>query len=132
MLDLMSFRNGLPERFSLTVDKLLSQLPRLFDINWPLVPHHTDLLENNIHVNKETGHIAGICDWRDTFRHIARRSGDHAWDSDLNLGLIPIITICDWTNGLPNMSAIERIKHNYFIENLLYLADCGNQTGSYY
>ena len=31
-----------------------------------MVPHHTDLLENNIHVNKETGQLTGICDWKDT------------------------------------------------------------------
>ena len=30
-----------------------------------LVPNHTDLLENNIHVSTETGSIAGICDWKD-------------------------------------------------------------------
>jgi hypothetical protein len=28
------------------------------------VPNHTDLLENNIHVDPETGGIVGICDWR--------------------------------------------------------------------
>ena len=66
MLGLMSLRAGLPERFSTTLDKLLYQLPRLFDFNWPLVPHHTDLLENNIHVSTETSHITGICDWKDT------------------------------------------------------------------
>lgn len=41
-------------------------LPRILAADWPLVPNHTDLVENNIHVNKETGHLAGICDWRDT------------------------------------------------------------------
>ena len=29
------------------------------------MPNHTDLLENNIHVHRETGHITGICDWKD-------------------------------------------------------------------
>lgn len=29
------------------------------------MPNHTDLLENNIHVDKTTGRIVGICDWRD-------------------------------------------------------------------
>jgi hypothetical protein len=29
------------------------------------VPNHTDLLENNIHVDPGTGGIVGICDWRD-------------------------------------------------------------------
>lgn len=41
-------------------------LPRLLAPDWPLVPNHTDLLENNIHVDKETGRITGICDWKDT------------------------------------------------------------------
>ncbi|KIH95123.1 hypothetical protein SPBR_03548 [Sporothrix brasiliensis 5110] len=30
-----------------------------------MVPNHTDLLENNIHVDPATGHITGICDWKD-------------------------------------------------------------------
>lgn len=29
------------------------------------MPNHTDLLENNIHVDPDTGAIMGICDWRD-------------------------------------------------------------------
>lgn len=29
------------------------------------MPHHTDLLENNIHVDKATGRILGICEWRE-------------------------------------------------------------------
>ena len=66
MFALMSLRQGLPERFGPTIDNLLAQLPRLFDLDWPLVPNHTDLLENNIHVIMTTGRIAGICDWKDT------------------------------------------------------------------
>ncbi|ETW85451.1 hypothetical protein HETIRDRAFT_32724 [Heterobasidion irregulare TC 32-1] len=57
---------GLPERFRPTLSHLISMLPSLLDVNWPLVPNHTDLLENNIHVSMETGHIMGICDWKDT------------------------------------------------------------------
>ena len=64
--DLENLRQGLPERFGTTLDKLISQLPGLFTSSWPLVPHHTDLLENNIHVSTETGRITGICDWKDT------------------------------------------------------------------
>jgi len=48
-------------RFCPTLD-----YPRLLEGDWPLVPNHTDLLENNIHVITETGHIRGICDWKDT------------------------------------------------------------------
>ena len=61
---LQQLRNGLPKRFHSTLDTLITELPILFDKSWPLVPHHTDPLENNIHVNKATGKISGICDWR--------------------------------------------------------------------
>ncbi|KAI0089319.1 hypothetical protein BDY19DRAFT_890074 [Irpex rosettiformis] len=62
---LVSLQQGLPERFRPTLDALISRFPLLFDDNWPLVPHHTDLLENNIHVSTQTGRLEGICDWRD-------------------------------------------------------------------
>ncbi|KAI1147178.1 hypothetical protein F4825DRAFT_438217 [Nemania diffusa] len=58
-------RKGLPDRFHATLDTLIPQLPSICDENWPLVPNHTDLLENNIHVDPDTGAIVGICDWRD-------------------------------------------------------------------
>lgn len=63
---LQSLRQGLPERFAPTLDRLIVMLPGLFSSNWPLVPHHTDLLENNIHVEKQTGRMTGVCDWKDT------------------------------------------------------------------
>lgn len=47
------------------LDHLLQALPNLFADDWPMVPNHTDLLENNIHVSLETGHFTGICDWKD-------------------------------------------------------------------
>ncbi|KAH8744665.1 hypothetical protein F5883DRAFT_588973 [Diaporthe sp. PMI_573] len=62
---LRQLREGLPERFHEKLDTLIPQLPGIFDRNWPLVPNHVDLLENNIHVNPDTGAIVGICDWRD-------------------------------------------------------------------
>lgn len=62
---LQRLRRGLPERFHATLDALIPQLPSICDENWPLVPNHTDLLENNIHVDPDTGVIVGICDWRD-------------------------------------------------------------------
>ncbi|KAJ3555410.1 hypothetical protein NP233_g12215 [Leucocoprinus birnbaumii] len=65
-MELSQLQTGLPERFRPTVDYLISMLPNLLAADWPLVPNHTDLLENNIHVCKETGRIAGICDWNDT------------------------------------------------------------------
>lgn len=63
--DLKALQQGLPERFRPTLDRLISKLPGLFSSSWPLVPNHTDLLENNIHVNTETGRLTGICDWKD-------------------------------------------------------------------
>ncbi|KXJ89677.1 hypothetical protein Micbo1qcDRAFT_164982 [Microdochium bolleyi] len=62
---LRRLRKGLPRRFHATLDTLIPQLPIIFDSDWPMVPNHTDLLENNIHVDPATGKIAGICDWRD-------------------------------------------------------------------
>lgn len=63
--DLTTLQQGLPERFRPTLIRLIAKLPSLFSNSWPLVPNHTDLLENNIHVSTETGHLAGICDWKD-------------------------------------------------------------------
>lgn len=62
---LQQLREGLPERFHSTLDNIIPQLPELFAEGWPLVPNHTDLLENNIHVDETTGRIVGICDWGD-------------------------------------------------------------------
>lgn len=64
-LQLHRLRQGLPDRFHATLDTLIPQLPSICDQDWPLVPNHTDLLENNIHVDPHTGAIVGICDWRD-------------------------------------------------------------------
>ncbi|KAH9886817.1 hypothetical protein F4778DRAFT_786535 [Xylariomycetidae sp. FL2044] len=55
--------NGLPARFRETLGYVISQLPMLFAEDWPQVPNHVELLENNIHVNPATGAITGICDW---------------------------------------------------------------------
>ena len=30
-----------------------------------MVPNHTDLLENNLHVDPGTGRLVGVCDWKD-------------------------------------------------------------------
>ncbi|KAJ8130001.1 hypothetical protein O1611_g3629 [Lasiodiplodia mahajangana] len=62
---LQRLRKGLPVRFHATLDTLIPQLPSICDENWPLVPNHMDLLENNIHVDPDTGVIVGVCDWRD-------------------------------------------------------------------
>ncbi|KAI1261959.1 hypothetical protein F5Y18DRAFT_400249 [Xylariaceae sp. FL1019] len=62
---LEQLRDGLPSRFRATLDRLIPQLPSICNESWPLVPNHTDLLENNIHVDIDTGAITGICDWRD-------------------------------------------------------------------
>ncbi|KAK3998380.1 hypothetical protein QBC44DRAFT_363917 [Cladorrhinum sp. PSN332] len=58
-------RSELPQRFHPTLDDLIPQVSDLFAEGWPLVPNHTDLLENNIHVDPATGSITGICDWRE-------------------------------------------------------------------
>ncbi|KAJ5536551.1 Protein kinase-like protein [Penicillium frequentans] len=57
--------NQLPVSFSPLLDKLKSQLPSLFTDDYPMVINHWDLLENNIHVDIQTGHLTGIVDWRD-------------------------------------------------------------------
>lgn len=62
---LQQLRRGLPERFHKLLDRLIENLPGLFASDWPMVPNHTDLLENNIHVDPKTGSITGICDWKD-------------------------------------------------------------------
>lgn len=63
---LSQLAEGLPERFHPSLKYLIANLPRLFAKDWPMVPNHDDLLENNIHVDQETGQILGICDWKDT------------------------------------------------------------------
>ncbi|CUA78004.1 Pc22g21300 [Rhizoctonia solani] len=63
--ELRQLRQGLHARFHSTLDYLISMLPNILDKNWPMVPNHIDLLENNIHVDTLTGHITGICDWKD-------------------------------------------------------------------
>lgn len=63
---LSKLSDGLPSRFRPTLDYLTSRLPGLFTSDWPLVPNHIDLLENNIHVDPNTGRLMGICDWKDT------------------------------------------------------------------
>lgn len=57
--------DGLPVRFRPLLDRLKTQLPSLFTGNYPMVINHWDLLENNIHVDVQTGHLTGIVDWRD-------------------------------------------------------------------
>ena len=52
---LQQLHRGLPVRFRATLKRLLKQLPELFAEDWPLVPNHTDLLENNIHVSRGDG-----------------------------------------------------------------------------
>ncbi|KAL7899596.1 hypothetical protein HDV63DRAFT_317757 [Trichoderma sp. SZMC 28014] len=62
---LRQLHDGLPMRFRSTLDDLITRLPDLLAEDWPLVPNHIDLLENNIHVDRSTGQIMGICDWKD-------------------------------------------------------------------
>ncbi|KAG9218292.1 hypothetical protein CCMSSC00406_0009896 [Pleurotus cornucopiae] len=62
---LTHFAAGLPSRFRQTLDSLIARLPGLFAKDWPMVPNHIDLLENNLHVDPGTGRLVGVCDWRD-------------------------------------------------------------------
>ncbi|KAI0525417.1 hypothetical protein F5B22DRAFT_642434 [Xylaria bambusicola] len=60
---LTMLKDGLPIRFRKTLEYVISQLPRLFAEDWLQVPNHVELLENNIHVDPETGMVTGVCDW---------------------------------------------------------------------
>jgi hypothetical protein len=53
----------LPERFHAKLEQVRQGLPLLFREDYPLVVNHDDLLEMNIHVDVNTGHITGIVDW---------------------------------------------------------------------
>ncbi|KAH8928591.1 hypothetical protein BT69DRAFT_1236890 [Atractiella rhizophila] len=111
MSELMSLRQGLPERFWPTLDQLIRRLPELFSYSWPLVPHHTDLLENNIHVNPQTGHLAGICDWKDaTIGPFGLSLG----------GLETMLGIATWEEGQPSWQYLENQQdlRNLFWESL--------------
>ena len=46
------------------MDHLIQRLPGLFAQDWPMVPNHPHLLENNIYVDPDTGRLVGIFDWR--------------------------------------------------------------------
>ncbi|GAB1311741.1 hypothetical protein MFIFM68171_01951 [Madurella fahalii] len=57
---------GLAERFRPVLNRLIPRLLYIMAAEWPLVPNHIDLLENNIHVDQSTGKLTGICDWAGT------------------------------------------------------------------
>jgi hypothetical protein len=57
----------LPERFHSKLIQVRQGLPLLFREGYPLVINHDDLLEMNIHVDVDTGHIAGIVDWAEAY-----------------------------------------------------------------
>lgn len=61
--DLSQLSAGLPERFRPIVNRLLARLPYILTDDWPLVPNHADLVENNIHADPTTGKLSGVCDW---------------------------------------------------------------------
>ncbi|KAI0873841.1 hypothetical protein GGS24DRAFT_490463 [Hypoxylon argillaceum] len=68
-------RKELPDRFHATLDTLIPQLPSICDENWPLVPNHTDLLENNIHVDPDTA-----CPWGGLETMLGIRTmNEHGW-----------------------------------------------------
>ena len=63
ILDQLS--QGLPKRFLPKLAEVRQGLPLLFRSNYPIILNHDDLLEMNIHIDKDTGHITGIVDWAD-------------------------------------------------------------------
>ncbi|KAK2593610.1 hypothetical protein QQS21_008698 [Conoideocrella luteorostrata] len=81
---LMQLSAGLPRRFRSTLDNLITKLPALTDGQWLMVPHHTDLVEDNIHVDRTTGRITGICDWEDT---VVGPFGTSLWSLETLLGM---------------------------------------------
>ncbi|MBE3045414.1 phosphotransferase [Candidatus Bathyarchaeota archaeon] len=81
---LTQLSTGLPMSFRPTLTNLIACLPELFADDWPLVPHHTDLLENNIHVDPATGALRGICDWKDT---AVGPFGTSLWSLETMLGV---------------------------------------------
>ncbi|KAJ2906553.1 uncharacterized protein MKZ38_001196 [Zalerion maritima] len=82
--DLKLLSAGLPNRFRQTVNHLIEQPPRLFERDWPMVPNHADLRDNNIHVDAGTGRLMGVCDWGEhrvqPVWHVALGPRDRAWD----------------------------------------------------
>ena len=56
---------GLPDRFQPKLNEVRQGLPLLFRSDYPMVLNHDDLLEMNIHVDKETSRITSIVDWAD-------------------------------------------------------------------
>lgn len=54
----------LPKRFHPKIAEIRDSLPLLFRPAYPMVVQHDDLLENNIHVDNDTGQITGIVDWQ--------------------------------------------------------------------
>ncbi|GKU08177.1 unnamed protein product [Fusarium langsethiae] len=57
----------LPESLHSTIDAVRKDLHLLFRPEYPTALQHGDILENNIHVDEETGHITGVLDWPDAF-----------------------------------------------------------------
>lgn len=97
---LISLRQGLPERFGPTLDKLIAKLPDLFS-SWPLAPNHASLIENDIYVSAQTGHLAGIYNW----------AGATISPFGVSLGALEILLgISSWSQGciyLPNQQELR-------------------------
>jgi hypothetical protein len=65
LLDKLSLT--LPESLHSTIDMVRQNLHLLFRPNFPAAIQHGDILENNIHVEEETGRITAVVDWQDAF-----------------------------------------------------------------
>ncbi|OAA37000.1 Protein kinase-like domain protein [Metarhizium rileyi] len=58
---------SLPDSLHSTIDMVRQNLYLLFRPEFPIALQHGDILENNIHIEEETGHITGVVDWHDAF-----------------------------------------------------------------
>ncbi|KID60224.1 Protein kinase-like domain protein, partial [Metarhizium hybridum] len=58
---------SLPDSLHSTIDMVRQNLYLLFRPEFPIAVQHGDILENNIHIEEETGRITGVVDWHDAF-----------------------------------------------------------------
>lgn len=89
--------NELPDRFSPLLDALKYKLPTIFANGHPMVINHWDLLENNIHVDVQTGHLTGIVDWHDAK---VGPFATHFWGLENILGVRKPTGMCFHTSHL--------------------------------
>lgn len=84
MWHLTTLTKILPERFYAKLNEAITNLPKLFNDGWPTVFSHTELTEDNVHVDPNTGHITGVVDWLDAD---VRPFGLSLWALDTIIGV---------------------------------------------